>query len=1032
MARVRFRDKQVELRSGESVLEALEREGEVLPSSCRVGVCQSCLVQGTVKDGASIPNDAQEGLQESWKKQGLLLACVCRPTDDLEVALPTDVIREVRGKLVHKRQVREDVVILRFEIDARDQPFAFESGQFVHLVRSDGLTRPYSIASVPSDGYVELHVRRVRDGAMSRWLYDQIPVGEEVRLRGPNGDCRYVPEEPDAPIVLIGSGTGLAPLVGVLREALAHAHRGPIHLFHAGRATDALYLHDELSELAQTHERFTYVGVIDGASTEVAPGPSLEVGPLAERVAAHVADFTGTHVYFCGNPKMVEALKAHAYKHGAELEHLHADSFVSAPAPEKSEKADKAKLRLPILGATPKAARGERTWRQKLRFGVQASVFVGFVVQALLYYGADFKPLGGLLPFMAYDSLGARVVSSALLAWGAIFLLTFVFGRFVCGWACPFGFLQDLGQKLLTKLGVKLRRPTSQPRLARWLTLGLVLAHFVVLPWLAGGARVWQLDLHYKEPWLLGFPFDVTLFVLDLLLVGLVLGIVLPLAFGPRPYCKMVCETGLLLDRSSAFGFGRIRRNHGFDRNTCLSCNRCTDVCPQGIDVAREVDLFDRVVTTDCITCLQCVDRCPNSTIVYSLRKKARDVGRVAGWLATSRLSVRQVPRFSFTTGGVAIGAFVGFVVLPPSYFHTYLLLGSLGGLLGWGVWRALSTVVPLFAEEGAELAARASAAHEREERILPLAMAERVAARPKDDKARFVLPALLTSLVVLAGAFFAIARFVPPRIREPSEIPRAMRSVSARADAGVFHFGVPPIVDDESSHLVYAPLAQHLRDRLGRDVRLFSAPTYSELGRELATGSLDAALLPPLAYAIAHRHGGVEPALQARSAQGATYASVVIARSPRLASLADLRGARVAFTSPDSLSGYLAPASALREGRVTTLDLGERVFAGDHGRALALLADGEVDAAATYDALFEAFRREHPEAHVLARVDGLPNDLVAVHPELDDAVEALLVEALRELPTEVTTRLRALGIERFEEVDRSSLEKLAPWTEAW
>ncbi|MEZ4253740.1 MAG: 2Fe-2S iron-sulfur cluster binding domain-containing protein, partial [Polyangiales bacterium] len=105
MARVRFRDKQVELRSGESVLEALEREGEVLPSSCRVGVCQSCLVQGTVKDGASIPSDAQEGLQESWKKQGLLLACVCRPTDDLEVALPTDVIREVRGKLVHKRQV---------------------------------------------------------------------------------------------------------------------------------------------------------------------------------------------------------------------------------------------------------------------------------------------------------------------------------------------------------------------------------------------------------------------------------------------------------------------------------------------------------------------------------------------------------------------------------------------------------------------------------------------------------------------------------------------------------------------------------------------------------------------------------------------------------------------------------------------------------------------------------------------------------------------------------------------------------------
>jgi len=393
MAHVRFRDRSIALRGGESVLEALEREGEVLPSSCRVGVCQSCVVKG---EGA-IPPAAQEGLKDSWKKQGLLLACVCRPTDDLTIALPTDVIREVPAKLVHKQQVSEDVVILRFEI-AREHAFPFESGQFVHLVRSDGLTRPYSIASVPADGYVELHVRRVRDGAMSRWLYDQIPVGEPVRLRGPNGDCCYAPEHPDAPIVLIGSGTGLAPLVGVLREALAHAHRGPIHLFHAGRTTSALYLHDELAELSDRHPGLTYVGVLDAGDRVAADAesaapdadrPRLEVGRLAERVAAHVPDFTGAHVYFCGNPGMVDALKAHAYKHGAELDHLHADSFVSAPAPTAPEKR---KLHLPILGATKTAARGERTLRQKLRLGVQAAFFLAFILQGVLYYAADSSP----------------------------------------------------------------------------------------------------------------------------------------------------------------------------------------------------------------------------------------------------------------------------------------------------------------------------------------------------------------------------------------------------------------------------------------------------------------------------------------------------------------------------------------------------------------------------------------------------------------------------------------------------------------
>jgi phosphate/phosphite/phosphonate ABC transporter binding protein len=874
---------------------------------------------------------------------------------------------------------------------------------------------------------------------MSRWVYDQMPLGEEVRVRGPNGDCCYVESEPDAPLILLGSGTGLAPLLGVLREALAHDHRGPIHLFHAGRARGALYLHEELSELAAANQRFTYVGCVDDGAANVdgadAPGdasePNVERGRLADRVDAHVPDFTAAHVYFCGNPKMVEALQAHAYKRGAELERLHADSFVSAPPPAAPER--KPRLHLPILGATEEAARGERTWRQRLRLAVQASVFVGFLLQAVLYYSVGFKPLGGLLPFMAYDSLGARVVSSALLAWGAIFLLTFVFGRFVCGWACPFGFLQDVGAKLLVRLGAKLPKPTSQPRLARYLTAALVLGHFVVLPWLADGARIWQLDLHYAEPWLLGFPFDLTLFVLDLILVALVLGVVLPLAFGPRPYCKMVCETGLLLDRSAAFGFGRIRRNHGFDRNTCLSCNRCTNVCPQGIDVAREVDLFDRVVSTDCVTCLQCVDRCPNGTIVYSLRKKARDVGKVAGFLASTRLSVRQIPRHSFTAGGVALGAFIGFSVLPPSYFHTYLLLASLGGLLGWATWRGLSLVVPILREDVAELAARASAEHERRERILPMPMAARVAAEPK-VRPRYVLPALASSVLVLAASFVAIDRFVPPRIGEPDEISASARTVAARRDVGALHIGVPPIFGREQTHLAYAPFAEHLRASLGRDVRLFTAPSYSELGQLLVDERLDAAVLPPLAYAVADHHGRAEPLLQVRSREGATYAAVLVSRAGGPTTLAALRGRRIAFTSTDSLSGYLAPRVALREAGVETVDLAERIFAGDHTRALALLADGTVDAAATYEAPFRAFARAHPELglQVIARFERLPNDVFAVHPALDDVARRDLEAALRGMPQDVLARLSALGVQGFDDVDHASLAALRPWLADW
>ncbi|MEZ4250733.1 MAG: hypothetical protein R3B99_21100 [Polyangiales bacterium] len=308
---------------------------------------------------------------------------------------------------------------------------------------------------------------------------------------------------------------------------------------------------------------------------------------------------------------------------------------------------------------------------------------------------------------------------------------------------------------------------------------------------------------------------------------------------------------------------------------------------------------------------------------------------------------------------------------------------------------------------------------------ILPLAMAERAVARPKDDKARFVLPALLTSCGV--GRGFAIARFAAC-IREPAEMPARDALLSARATPTSFHFGVPPIVDDESSH----SCTRRSRSTFGSDRsgRPSSAPTYSELGRELATGALDAALLPPLAYAIAHRHGGVEPALQALGA-GRDLRVGRDRTLPRLASLADL----VVHVSRSRAPTRSAATSRRRP----------RCAKGRSPRSIS----GSASSRAITGACWRCSRtgrstRPRPTTRSSRRSDAstrrarasrvwtaLPNDLVAVHPELDDRVEGLLVDALRELPTEVTTPSRARH--RTLRRGRSELARqAAPWTEAW
>src|SRR6185369_4588364 len=131
------------------------------------------------------------------------------------------------------------------------------------------------------------------------------------------------------------------------------------------------------------------------------------------------------------------------------LDDILADAFIPAPPPKEAPGA-----KLPVLSQKPFEVKQGTPTMQKVRFGLQAAVFAGFLAQGLLYYLARFRPFGSMLPFMAYDSLGHLVVSSTLVVWATLFLAVFIFGRFACGWLCPIGFLQDVGEKVYKLLKI--------------------------------------------------------------------------------------------------------------------------------------------------------------------------------------------------------------------------------------------------------------------------------------------------------------------------------------------------------------------------------------------------------------------------------------------------------------------------------------------------------------------------------------------------------------------------------------------------
>jgi ferredoxin-NADP reductase/ferredoxin len=313
----------------ESVLDALLRAGEDIPHSCKAGACQSCLMQMTEGSPDAL---AQAGLKPGYVAQNYFLACRSRPASDVVVRLPGQGEGSVAATVLRRQALSPDVAAVWLTVE--DAPDAYLPGQYVTLsLRGEAIARSYSVANLPAaEGAIEIHVRHIPGGRMSGFLCAAEP-GAQLVLRGPAGQCIYAPDGPaaDFPILMAGTGTGLAPLLGVMRDALRRGHTGPIRLFHGALDETALYYTEGLRKLAAEHPnvecRFSVLGLGQDAGDM-----------LAGSIEAHAIrgmdgwDKTRTRVYLCGAPEMVNSLKKKVFLAGVPSRAIHSDPFLPSAA----------------------------------------------------------------------------------------------------------------------------------------------------------------------------------------------------------------------------------------------------------------------------------------------------------------------------------------------------------------------------------------------------------------------------------------------------------------------------------------------------------------------------------------------------------------------------------------------------------------------------------------------------------------------------------------------------------------------------
>lgn len=316
-----FEGEAFELGAGETVLECLERHDIPLASSCRSGVCQSCLIRAV--EGVP-PAHAQKGLRETQRAQGYFLACSCVPLENLVVERGAGQERFC-GVIEGIHPLGGGVVRLRMQ---PRNAFQYFPGQFLNLHLPSGQVRSYSIASTTEERFLELHMALIPGGCASEWLREQAAVGDEVHFTGPAGNCFYFAGQPGRPLLLAGTGTGLAPLYGIARDALRQGHTGPVHLFHGVLNGARSYLVDELRKLSEEHANFTYV-----PSVLEPPAPEgFFTGALGTLIQEALPSLKGWRVFLCGHPDLVRQLQKQCFLAGASMKDILADAFLPAAA----------------------------------------------------------------------------------------------------------------------------------------------------------------------------------------------------------------------------------------------------------------------------------------------------------------------------------------------------------------------------------------------------------------------------------------------------------------------------------------------------------------------------------------------------------------------------------------------------------------------------------------------------------------------------------------------------------------------------
>ena len=248
-------------------------------------------------------------------------------------------------------QETPDTVTLSFGVPADLKPtFQYKCGQYLTLkatINGEEVRRAYSMCSSPHDADIAVTVKRVEGGKMSNYLADRVRTGSTLEVMPPDG--RFTPKldaDKQHTYYLIGAGSGITPLMSILKTVLEDEPRSKVHLLYGSRHDDGIIFKSQLDKISRRYAgQFTVDYLVSQPRVEKKGGLmgmfskgkvnwTGETGRIDSRrlgkfLEAHPSD-AEAHYYICGPGQMIDSAEQYLKSKGVDNKHLHSERFLNA------------------------------------------------------------------------------------------------------------------------------------------------------------------------------------------------------------------------------------------------------------------------------------------------------------------------------------------------------------------------------------------------------------------------------------------------------------------------------------------------------------------------------------------------------------------------------------------------------------------------------------------------------------------------------------------------------------------------------